>query len=127
PRHDTRLPLGRVTPDLQHLVDEYRRAILGGFGSHDRAAPIQPLARDDGRLVSVRDPLVLAEHVSDLAAADPDVTRGYVGVFADVTVQLDDEALAEAHDLVVGLPLRVEIGAALSAPDRHPGQRVLED
>jgi hypothetical protein len=44
----------------------------------------------------------------------------------EVAVQLGHEALAEAHDLAVGAPLRVEVGAALGAADRHSGDRVLE-
>jgi hypothetical protein len=35
--------------------------------------------------------------------------------------------LAEAHDLVVGAALGVEVRAALAAADRHAGQGVLED
>ena len=46
---------------------------------------------------------------------------------ADVPVQLAHEALAEAHDLVVALALRVEVAAALAAAHRQRGQAVLED
>ena len=41
--------------------------------------------------------------------------------------QLGHEGLAEAHDLGVGLALRVEVGAALAAAHRQRGQGVLQD
>jgi hypothetical protein len=44
-----------------------------------------------------------------------------------VAVQLGHEALAETHDLAVGLALGVEVAAALAAADGQPGQGVLED
>tara|TARA_Y100000310_G_scaffold150201_3_gene149680 strand:+ start:36938 stop:37381 length:444 start_codon:yes stop_codon:yes gene_type:complete len=66
-------------------------------------------------LEAVREFLVLAEKVADLAPADADVARGDVGVGADVPEELAHEALAEAHDLVVGLALGIEVRAALAA------------
>ena len=39
----------------------------------------------------------------------------------------DHEGLAEAHDLVVGLAVGVEVGAALAAAHGQAGQAVLED
>ena len=44
-----------------------------------------------------------------------------------VAVQFGHEALAESHDLIVGLAFGVEVGSAFSAADRHAGQGVLED
>ena len=55
------------------------------------------------------------------------VARGDVGVLAEVTVELVHERLAEAHDLGVGLAVRVEVAAALAAADALRGERVLED
>ena len=69
----------------------------------------------------------MAEHVADFAAADADVARGHVGVRADVLAQFRHERLAEAHDFVVALALRIEVGAALAAAHGQGGQRVLED
>jgi hypothetical protein len=92
-----------------------------------REPPAGALPREDTRLVPVRDPLVLTEQVADLAGADSDVAGGDVRVLAEVAVQLGHEALAEPHDLVVGASLRVEVGTALPAADRHARQRVLED
>ncbi len=127
PETTTRLP-SKVSPvDPQHLVDEEHRAVAGGLGAHLRAAPCQALAGEHARLVAVGDALVLTEQVADLAAADTDVTRGHIGVLAEVAVQLRHERLAEAHHLGVGAALGVEVGAALGASDRQRGERVLED
>src|SRR5690606_30394889 len=41
-------------------------------------------------------------------------------------IELGHERLAEPHDFPVGTAARVEIGAALAAADRQPGQRILE-
>jgi hypothetical protein len=46
---------------------------------------------------------------------------------ADVLAELGHEALAEAHDLGVGLALGVEVRAALAAADGQRGEGVLED
>jgi hypothetical protein len=75
----------------------------------------------------VADALVLAEEEADLAAADADVTGRHVGVGADVAEELGHEALAEAHDLGVGLALGIEVGAALAAAHGQGGQGILED
>src|SRR5690606_38455151 len=99
----------------------------GGLGAHLRAAPADALAGEDAGLVAVRDLAVHAEHVADLAAAHADVTRGNIGVLADVAVQLVPETLAEAHDLGLALSLQVEVRAALAAADALTGERVLED
>ena len=45
---------------------------------------------------------------------------------ADVLGQLGHEGLAEAHDLVVGLALGVEVGSSLAASDGEGGEAVLE-
>ena len=44
-----------------------------------------------------------------------------------MTVELGDEALAEAHDLAVGLAVGVKVGAALAAAHGEGGQGVFED
>ena len=78
----------------------------------------RPLPVSDAGVL-VADALVLAEQVADLTAADVDVAGGNVGELADVAAQLGHEGLAEAHDLSVGLALRVEVGAALAAAHRQ--------
>jgi len=103
-----------VAVALEILVHKVHQAVAGGFGAGQRAAERQALTRQHaGPLVA--DALVLAEHVANLAAADAQVTCGNVGVRADVTAQLGHKRLAEVHNLVVGLALRVEVRAALAA------------
>jgi hypothetical protein len=119
---DDPLPVEGIAAGLEDLVGEEHGAVAGGLGPHLGTAPGQPLAGEDPGLVPVRDPLVLAEQEADLPAADPDVPGGDVGVLTDVPVQLGHERLAEPHHLAVGPILGIEIGAALAAADRHPGQ-----
>src|SRR5690606_14163268 len=90
-------------------------------------APRDALARQDARLEAVGDALVLAEQVAGLAAAHADVTGRAGAVLADVAERLGHERLAEAHDLAVGPPGRVEVRAALGTTDRHAREGVLED
>ena len=105
----------------QHLRGEVDGAVAGRLGTDQRAAPVQALAGENaGELVA--DPLVLTEQEADLAAAHADVTGRDVGVRADVPLELRHEALAEAHDLVVALALRVEVRAALAAAHRKRRQ-----
>ena len=110
----------------EHLLGEVHRAVAGGLGAHERAAPVEALAGQHAG-EGVGDALVLSEEVADFAAAHADVACGHVGVRPDVAVKLGHEGLAEAHDLGVGLALRVEVGAALSAAHREGGEGVLED
>ena len=124
--HDDVLALEGGAVALEVLVDEVDQAVAGCLGACERAAKRQALAREDARPL-VADALVLAEHVRDLATADAQVTGGNVGVGADVPAKLGHEALAEAHDLCVGLALGVKVGAALAAAHGQRGQAVLEN
>jgi len=120
------LALETVALDREHVVREIDAAVAGRFGTDERSAVRQALAcQDAGKLV--RETLVLAEHVADLASADADVARGDVGIRADVAVQLAHEALAEAHHFAVGLAVRVEVAAAFSAAHGKRGEAVLEN
>ena len=65
--------------------------------------------------------------VADLTAAHAHVAGGNVDVGPDVAVQGGHEALAEPHDLGVGLAGGIKVGAALAAADGQAGQGVLED
>ena len=113
--------------DSEHLLREEHGAIARGLGAHLGATPAGALAGEHARLMTVGDLAVLPEEIPDLAAADADVTRGDVGVLAEVAVELVHERLAEAHDLAIRSAVRVEVGAALAAADALTGQRVLED
>ncbi len=119
------LPFERLAAGAEHLGREVDRAVAGRLGTNEAAAPVQTLAGQHAREL-VPDPLVLAEHETDLAAADADVARRHVGVRADVTEELGHEALTELHDFVVALALRVEVGTALAAAHRERRQAVLE-
>ena len=124
--HDDVLALEGVAVGLQVLVDKVHQAVAGGLGAGQRAAEGQALAGEHaGPLVAQA--LVLAEHVADLAAADAQVASRHVGVRADMAGKLVHEGLAESHDLVVGLALRVEVRAALAAAHGKGGQGILED
>ena len=111
---------------LEHLLGEVDLAVAGGLGPDQRAAPAEALAGENA-FPGVGELLPLAEEEADLAAAHADVAGGHVDVGADVPVQLVHEALAEAHDLRVGLALGIEVGAALAAAHGNRGQAVLED
>ena len=126
--HDDLLALEAVVSQvLEHFVGEVADAVTGGLRAGERAAVGQALAGEDAALKAVDDLLVLAVHIADLARADADVARRSVGELADVTVELGDEALAEAHDLAVGLAVGVKVGAALAAAHGEGGQGVFED
>ena len=123
---DARLAVEVVATSTEHLAGEEDGSVTGGLGTDLSASPLGALAGEDTRLVAVRDALVLPEEVADLAGADTGVAGGHVGVLPEVAIQLRHEALAEAHHLVFTAPSRIEVGAALAASDRHPGQCVLE-
>ena len=110
----------------EHLVGDVQQAVARGLGAGQRAAVAQPLACEHA-LEHVPQLLILAEQIADLPAADADIAGGHVGVCADVFAELGHKALAEAHDLPVGLSLGVEVRAALAAADGQAGQGILED
>ena len=111
---------------VQVLLHEVDEAVARGLGARERAAVGEALAGEHA-LPHVLDALVLAEHEAHLAGARADVAGRHVGVGADMAVEFRHEALAEAHDLQVGLALRVEVAAALAAAHGQRGQAVLED
>ena len=111
----------------QHVFEEVDHTVAGGFGANHRAAVRKAFTGQHSGFVGVRQSLVLAEQVADLASADTDVAGGNVAVLADVSVELGHERLAEAHDFLIAAALRVEVGAALAAADGQAGDRVLED
>ena len=111
---------------LEHFLREIAQAVARRLGAFKAAAVAQPLAGQ--RTVKfVVQAFVLAEQIADLTPADADVARRNVGVRTDVLVQLDHEALTEAHDLRVGFALRVKIAASLCTADGQAGQAVFED
>ena len=74
--------------------------------------------RDAGELVA--QPLVLAEEITDLPGTHADIAGGHVGVRPDILEELGHEALAEAHDLRVGLALGSKSLPPLPPPMGRP-------
>ena len=112
---------------LERFCGEVAQTEACRLSAGEGAAERDALAGDGRALKAVNDALVLPEHIADLACADTDVAGGNVGELTDVTVKLRHEALAEAHDLAVGLALGVKVGAALATAHRERGEGVLED
>lgn len=120
-----------LTPDygvvvLAHLLEEVDSAISGGLWPDEGTAPLDVLTSEDPCEL-VPEALVLPKQVADLASADTNVASRNVGVSADVPLELGHEGLAEAHDLVVGLALGVEVGATLATAHGERGEGVLKD
>ena len=109
--------------DFLQIVDS---AVAGCFRTDQGAAVGHALAGQNAVLPDALQAAVLAVQVADLTAADAHVARGNVDVGPDVAVQSRHEALAETHDLRVGLAGGIEVGAALCAAHGQAGQGVLE-
>ena len=124
--HGGRLAFDFLAPGLQHVLGEVHVAEAGGFGTGEGAAPLEALAGEHA-FKAAGQALVLAEKVTDFAAAHADVTGGNVAERADVADEFSHEGLAEAHDFSVGLALGVKVGTALAAADGQTGEAVLEN
>src|SRR6202022_4668263 len=108
PRDQADLTLKRVLPGLEHLGGEIDAAISGCFRTNQRTTPVQALACEHtGELIGQA--LVLSKQKTDLTPSNSDIARGYIGIGSDVPPQLDHEALAEAHHLIVAPALGIEI------------------
>ena len=112
---------------VEHIFDEVQQAVAGRLGARQTAAVSQALARENCGIVSVANALVLPEKIANLAPADTNVTGRNVDVRTNVAVEFGHEALAEFHNFVVGLALRVEVGTALAAANRQTRQRIFEN
>src|SRR3546814_1123668 len=123
-RNDRRLADQIPILGREHVGEEIDRAIAGRIGPDQRAAPFESLAGQHPSEFA-GDPLVLAEHIADLAPADTNVARGDVDVGADVAIAFGLEALAKADDLSPALALGVEVRPALAAAHRQAGPCIL--
>src|SRR5699024_9100357 len=110
-----------------HFLHEVDRTVASRLLADQGTTPLQALAGQHAGLVADIHAPVLAEEITDLTSIDADVAGWDVRVLTDVAVQLGHEGLAEAHDLVIGAPLRIEVGATLAATDWQAGQGVLKD
>ena len=111
---------------LEHLLEVVDGAVAGGLGADQGAAVAQALAGEDAVLPHALEAAVLAVQVTDFTAAHAHVAGGNVDIRADIAIEGRHEALAEAHDLGVGLAGGVEVGAALGTADGQAGEAVLE-
>ena len=68
----------------------------------------------------------MAKEIPDLATADADVPRRYIGVGTDVPKQFCHERLAKSHDFPVGFAFWIEVRAALAAPHWQTCKRILK-
>ena len=112
---------------LEDLLQVVHSAVAGGLGTGQAAAEGEALAGEHAVLPHALEAAVLAVQIADLPAAHAHVAGGHVDVGPDITVEGGHEALAEAHDLRVGLAGGIEVSAALAAADGQAGEAVLED
>ena len=124
-RHYHRTALERAVPRGKHLLGKVAQTVSRSLGTQQRTTPGQAFSgQSTGKLAF--NTLVLAEKISYLAAPHSYVSGRNISILADVTVQFRHKALAETHDLGVGLASRAEIRTALGAAHRKRGQTVLE-
>ena len=116
----------RMAMAAEHLLCDIQQTEAGGLSSGQRTAEGQALTGQNA-LKQAPDTLVLAVHIADLPSAGANVAGGHVRIRTDVTVKFCHKALAESHDLPVGLALGVKIRAALTAADRQTGQGILKN
>ena len=111
---------------LENFVKIVNSTETGCFGTDEGTAVAAALAGENAILVCAANPLILSEEETDLTAAYTDVACGDVDAGSDVTLELGHEALAETHDLSVGLAVGIEVGAALTAAHGEGSKAVLE-
>ena len=109
----------------EHFIGEIQQTVSRGLGPGQGTAVAQALAGEHA-FVEAGNALILTVQVADFPGAYANVSGGDVHVGADVAVELRHEALAEGHDLPVGLALGVKVGAALAAADGQACQAVFE-
>lgn len=96
-------------------VDETKASSFGP----DQASTPSPALACQAAFPDILLRLVGAEHPSDLAWGDTNVTCRHICICADVSTQLRHEGDAEFADFVVGFAFGVEVGATLTAADIH--------
>ena len=81
--------LAVVLQDFAQIIDS---AETGSLGTEDGTAGADSLTGHSTELGSADDAAILAVQITDLAAADTNVTSGAVDVLTDVTMELGHEA-----------------------------------
>ena len=109
-----------------HLGSEVDAAITCRFRPNEASTPIKVLSGENpGELV--RQFLVHAKEVPDLAETHANVPGRNIGKLPDMAEQLAHKGLAEAHDLGVGFTFGIEVRASLATTHGQGGQGVFED
>src|SRR5262249_16606278 len=116
----------RFVARFKHFLREINCAVTGGFRSHKRPAPIRILTGQHAREL-VSEPFVLAKEISNLTTTNADVTRRHVRIGTDVAKKFGHERLAKTHDLNVGFPFWIKIGAALAPAHWQTRKRIFEN
>ena len=109
----------------QHIAGKVHTTEAGSLGADEAAAELDALASEHAREL-VRDPLVLPEHVPDLATANTNIAGRYVRVRTNVAEQFSHETLAKPHYLCVGLALGLKIGSTGAAAQWQGGQGIFK-
>ena len=119
------LALERLATGSQHRLSEIASTVTGCLGAHERTTPQLAFAgQRAGELVAKT--FVLTKEETDLTSAYAYITGRYVGICANVALQLGHKRLTETHHLGITFATRREITSALGAAHRQRGQRVLE-
>ena len=111
----------------QHQLGEVEETITSSLSTCQAAAVVQALAGKNTSIISIADALVLTIEITNLTAANTDITSRYVSVQTNMTAKLSHKALAEAHDFSIGLALWIKVGAALATANRQSSQSVFEN
>ena len=110
----------------QHFLSEIAKAVACCLLTDERASVGKTLTCQH-TLVSSGNALIHSKEVTNLPCANANVPCGHVHSSADMAVELSHEALAKAHDFPIALPLRIKVGAALAAANRHTCKSVFEN
>ena len=97
-----------------------------GFGTNQAATPVKALSGQDA-LPNVPLSLVSTKEITNLTAANTNVTSRNVDSGTNVFAELHHEGAAEFADFVVGFSLGVEVGTTLTTTHVQARQCVLED
>ena len=114
-----------VAEGLKHLVyivDSTEACSL----RTDKGTAVGETLTSENALIDILESLILTEHIADLTGTCTEVTGRNVCVSTDVSEKLCHEALAESHDLTVGLAAWVKVRAALAAAHRKACKGILE-
>src|SRR5690606_1313612 len=99
--------------------------ITGGFWTDQTSTKADTLTGKSARDL-IAQLTVHAVHVADFPTANANITSRNVKIRADMAPEFCHESLAEAHDLIVALALRVEVRTTFTTAQWQCGQCILE-